>query len=60
MSELTQVGLEAALIEICKHIDEMGKKICVTPTKIIVKPRDLETLGLTVRDVVKMLEEQNV
>jgi len=59
MNELTQAGLEAALIEICKHIDEMGEKTRVTPTKIIVRPADLEALGLTVGDVMKMIKEKN-
>ena len=59
MTELTEANLEAALIEIRKHMDETGEKIKLTPTKLIFRPSDLEALGLTVDDVKKMIKEQN-
>ena len=59
MSELTEASLEAMLIEIRKHLDETGDRISLIPTQLIVRPSDLEALGLTVDDVKKMIKEQN-
>ena len=59
MAELTEASLEAMLIEIRKHLDETGDKISLIPTQLIVRPSDLEALGLTVDDVKKMIKEQN-
>ena len=57
MTELTEANLEAALIEIRKHMDDTGRKIKLTPTKLIFRPADLKALGLTVDDVTKMIKE---
>jgi len=59
MSELTEASLEAMLIEIRKHLDETGDKISLIPTQLIVRPSDLEALGLTVADVKKMIKVKN-
>ena len=59
MSELTEASLEAMLLEIRKHLDETGDRISLIPTQLIVRPSDLEALGLTVDDVKKMIKEQN-
>ena len=59
MSELTEASLEAMLIEIRKHIDETGDKINLIPKYFIVRPSDLEELGLTMYDVKKMIKEKN-
>ena len=59
MSELTEANLEAMLIEIRKHLDETGDRITLIPKYFIVRPSDLEALGLTVADVKKMIKEQN-
>lgn len=59
MTELTEAGLESMLMEIRKHLDETGEKITAIPRCIIVRPADLEALGLTVDDVAKMVKEQN-
>ena len=59
MAELTEASLEAMLIEIRKHLDETGDKISLIPTQLIVRPSDLEALGLTVDEVTKMIKEQN-
>jgi hypothetical protein len=59
MSELTQSSLEAMLIKIRKHMDETGKKISLIPTQLIVRPSDLEALGLTVDEVKKIIKEQS-
>ena len=58
MSELTEASLEAMLVEIRKCMDETGDRISLIPTQLIVRPSDLEALGLTVADVKKMIKEQ--
>ena len=58
MTDLSEASLEAALIEIKKHIDEMGGTIKFKPTHFIFRPSDLEKLGLTVDDVAKMIKEK--
>ena len=59
MSELTEASLEAMLVEIRKCMDETGDRITLIPKYFIVRPSDLEALGLTVDDVKKMIKEQN-
>ena len=59
MSELTEASLEAMLLEIRKHLDETGDRISLIPTQLIVRPSDLEALGLTVDEVTKMIKEKN-
>ena len=59
MAELTEASLEAILIEIRKHMDETGERVSLIPKYFIVRPSDLEALGLTVADVKKMIKEQN-
>ena len=59
MSELTEASLEAMLVEIRKCMDETGDRISLIPTQLIVRPSDLEALGLTVDEVTKMIKEKN-
>ena len=59
MSDLSEANLEAMLLEIRKHLDETGDRISLIPTQLIVRPSDLEALGLTVDDVKKMIKEKN-
>jgi len=59
MSDLTQDSLESMLIEIRKHMDETGDRVSLIPTKLIVRPSDLEALGLTLDEVTKMIKEKN-
>ena len=59
MSELTEASLEAMLVEMRKCMDETGDRITLIPKHFIVRPSDLEALGLTVADVKKMIKEQN-
>ena len=59
MAELTEASLEAVLIAIRKHMDETGERVSLMPKYFIVRPSDLEALGLTVADVKKMIKEQN-
>jgi hypothetical protein len=53
MSELS--SLEALLVELRKHMDETGDRISLIPKYFIVRPEDLEALGLTVDDVQTMI-----
>ena len=59
MAEPTEANLEAMLIEIRKHLDDTSDRVSLIPTQLIVRPSDLEALGLTVADVKKMIKEQN-
>jgi hypothetical protein len=59
VSELTEASLEAMLIKIRKHMDETGNRVSLIPKYFIVRPADLEALGLTVDEVTKMIKEQN-
>lgn len=59
MAELTEASLEAMLIEIRKHLDDTSDRVSLIPKYFIVRPSDLEALGLTVADVKKMIKEQN-
>jgi len=59
MSELSEASLEALLVELRKHMDETGDRISLIPKYFIVRPADLEALGLTVEDVKKMMKEKN-
>ena len=59
MTELTEASLEAMLIEIRKHLDDTSDRVSLIPTQLIVRPSDLEALGLTVDEVTKMIKEKN-
>ena len=59
MTELTQDSLEAMLMKIRKHMDETGDRVTAIPKYFIVRPADLEALGLTVDEVTKMIKEKN-
>jgi len=59
MSELTEASLEAMLIEIRKHLDDPSDRVSLIPKYFIVRPSDLEELGLTMYDVTKMIKEKN-
>ena len=59
MSELSEASLEALLVELRKHMDETGDRVTAIPTYFIVRPSDLDALGLTVDDVKKMIKEKN-
>ena len=58
MSELSEASLEALLVELRKHMDETGDRVSLIPKYLIVRPADLEALGLTVDDVKKMIKER--
>jgi len=58
MSELSEASLEALLVELRKHMDETGDRVSLIPKYFIVRPADLEALGITVDDVRKMIKER--
>ena len=59
MSELTEASLEAMLVEIRKCMDDTSDRVSLIPKYFIVRPSDLDALGLTVADVKKMIKEKN-
>jgi hypothetical protein len=58
MTELSQASLEAMLIKVREWIDESDKPISAIPTYFMVRPADLEVLGITVEDVARMIKEK--
>lgn len=54
MSNLTAEDLQAAIIEIQKHIDNTGGNS--QPTKLFYQPAAIKALGLTHEDVLKILK----
>jgi hypothetical protein len=58
MTNLTQANLEAMLIELCKQVGEKGETVTIKPTKIIYRPSYLAKLGLTIDDVIKLVEKE--
>ena len=60
MTDLTEASLEAMLMKIRKNLDDTGDRIGLIPKYFIVRPSDLEALGLTVDEVTKMIKEKNV
>jgi peptidyl-tRNA hydrolase len=59
MTELSQASLEAMLIKVREYMDESGETIVAKPTHFMVRPADLEALGITVEDVARMIKEKN-
>ena len=57
LKALSEESLEEAIVAIRAHIAEMGETTNPKPTKLLVQPGLLKQLGLTVEDVVKMIEE---
>ena len=55
--ELTQASLENMLKDLQEYLKT--EKIGLKPTKMLCRPSDLEELGLTRDDVVKMIREQS-
>ena len=60
MADLTEASLEAMLMKIRKNLDDTGDRISLIPKYLIVRPSDLEALGLNVDEVTKMIKEKNV
>ena len=54
-NELTEEELEKLIMEVAGHIDAQGEKISLIPKWLMYRPADLEALGLTHEDVVKLI-----
>ena len=57
LEALSKESLENAIVAIRAHIAEMGETTNPKPTKLFVQPGLLKQLGLTVEDLVKMIDE---
>jgi hypothetical protein len=58
LEALSEESLEKAIVAIRAHIAEMGEVTNPKPTKLLLQPGLLKELGLTVKDVVKMISKQ--
>jgi hypothetical protein len=58
LEALSEESLEKAIVAIRAHIAEMGEITKPKPTKLLLQPGLLKELGLTVKDVVKMIAKQ--
>jgi hypothetical protein len=56
-NELTQEELEKMIMKVAGHIDAQGEKVSLIPKWLMYRPADLEALGLTHEDVVKLIEK---
>jgi hypothetical protein len=54
--ELTQATLENMIKDMQEYLKT--EKIGLRPTKLLCRPSDLEELGLTPNDVIKIIKEQ--
>jgi len=54
---VSKESLEKAIVAIRAQLAEMIETRSSKPTKLLVQPGLLKELGLTVKDVVKMIEE---
>jgi hypothetical protein len=59
MTDLTEANLKDCITAIQKYMEETGKVMAIKPTKVMYRPADLEALGLTHEDVLKMLKDKN-
>lgn len=58
MTDLTEANLKDCITAIQKHMEKTGKSIALRPTKVMYIPADLEAIGLTHEDVLKMIKER--
>ena len=58
MTDLTEANLKDYITAIQKHMEETGKVMAIKPTKVMCVPDDLEKIGLTHEDVLKMIKEK--
>ena len=60
LEALSEESLDNAIVAIRAHIAEMGETTNPKPTKLLVQPGLIKELGLTVKDVVKMIAKQPI
>ena len=58
-SELTEEALEKLIMKVAGHIDAVGEKVSLIPKWVMYRPADLEALGLTHEDIVKLIKENH-
>ena len=56
---MSKESLEKAIVEIRAQLSEVIETRSSKPTKLLVQPGLLKELGLTVKDLAKMIEGQN-
>jgi len=59
MTDLTEANLKDYITAIQKHMEETGKVMAIKPNKVMYLPDDLEKIGLTHEDVLKMIKEKS-
>ena len=59
MTDLTEANLKDCITAIQKHMEETNQLMALKPTKVMYIPADLEAIGLTHEDVLKMIKEKN-
>jgi hypothetical protein len=59
MTDLTEANLKAHITEIQKLMEERFQLMAFKPTKVMYVPADLEAIGLTHEDVLKMIKEKS-
>jgi len=59
MTDLTETNLKDYITAIQKHMEETGKVMAIKPNEVMYLPDDLEKIGLTHEDVLKMIKEKN-
>jgi hypothetical protein len=58
-NELNQEELEKLIMKVAGHIDAVGEKVSLIPKWVMYRPADLEALGLTHADIVKLIKENH-
>jgi hypothetical protein len=46
-------------MKVAGHIDAVGEKVSLIPKWVMYRPADLEALGLTHEDIVKLIKEKH-
>jgi len=59
MTDLTETNLKDYITAIQKHMEETGKVMSFKPNNVMYLPGDLEKIGLTHEDVVRMVKEKS-
>jgi hypothetical protein len=57
--ELTEEALEKMIMQVAGHIDALGEKTSLIPKWVMYRPAELEALGYTHEDIVKLIEKEH-
>ena len=55
MIDVNEESLTAAASKLKELLEDPDNKLPTRPTKLLVRPVDLEALGMTLEDIVKMI-----